>query len=151
MRDTLSTSLRVSPLPSTSVRFLGFISDSILQAFLVPPDKKDKFEALREELLGSSSAPVKSLQRFAGKALSFSLATPSCKLYVREVFKAISTVAKNFSACCPNSGTFTARASRMGFPRRLVWSLALAIGTSPLCYVIHQRLSESLGSSSGKG
>ena len=44
-----------SPLPSTSVKFLGFISDSILQAFLVPPDKKDKFKALHVELLGSSS------------------------------------------------------------------------------------------------
>ena len=39
----------------------------------------------------------------------------------------------------------------MGFSGRPVWSLALAIGTSPLCYVIHRRLSESLGSSSGKG
>ena len=66
-----------SPLPSTSVKFLGFISDSILQAFLVPPDKKDKFKALREELLGSSSALVKSLQRIVGKALSFSLAIPN--------------------------------------------------------------------------
>ena len=90
-----------SPLPSTSVRFLGFISDSILQAFL---DKKDKFKALRQELLGSSSAPVKSLQRFAGKALSFSLAIPACKLYVREVFKAISTVAKNSKLVVPIRG-----------------------------------------------
>ena len=65
--------VKSSPLPSTSVRFLGFISDSILQAFLVPLYKKDKFKALREELLGSPSAPVKSLQRFVGKALSFSL------------------------------------------------------------------------------
>ena len=93
-----------SPLPSTSVRFLGFISDSILQAFLVPLDKKDKFKALRQELLGSSSAPVKSLQRFAGKALSFSLAIPACKLYVREVFKAISTVAKNSKLVVPIRG-----------------------------------------------
>ena len=30
-----------SPQPSTFVRFLGFISDSILQAFLVPLDKKE--------------------------------------------------------------------------------------------------------------
>jgi len=66
--------VKSSPLPSTSVRFLGFISDSISQAFLVPLDKKDKFKALGDKLLGSSSAPVRSLQRFAGKALSFSLA-----------------------------------------------------------------------------
>jgi len=36
-----------SPQPSTLVKFLGFISDSALQAFLVPLDKKDKFKALR--------------------------------------------------------------------------------------------------------
>ena len=59
--------------PSTSVKFLCFISDSVLQAFLVPLDKKGKFKTLREELLGSSLAPV--LHRFAGKALSVSLAT----------------------------------------------------------------------------
>ena len=87
--------IKSSPLPSTSVRFLGFFSNSILQAFLVPPNKKDKFKALREELLGPSLAPVKKLQCFAGKALSFSLAIPSCKLFTREVLKAISKVAKN--------------------------------------------------------
>ena len=91
-------------MPSTSIRFLGFISDSILQASLVPPDKKDKFKALCEELLGSSSPPVKSLQRFVGKALSFSLAIPSCKLYVRQLFKAISTVAKNSHLAVPIRG-----------------------------------------------
>ena len=90
--------------PSTSVRFLGFISDSILQAFLVPIDKKGKFKALRQELLDSSSAPVKSIQRFAGKVLSFSLAIPACKLYVREMFKAISVVAKNSKPYVPIRG-----------------------------------------------
>lgn len=59
---------------------------------------------LREELLGSSSVPVKGLQRFAGKALSFSLAISVCKLYVREVFKAISAVAKNSKISVPIEG-----------------------------------------------
>ena len=93
-----------SPQPSTFVKFLGFISDSVLQAFLVPLDKKEKFKALRDELLESSFAPIKSLQRFAGKALSFSLAIPACKLYVREVFKAISAVAKNSKLSVPILG-----------------------------------------------
>ena len=75
-----------------------------LSIFLVPLDKKDKFKALREELLGSSSAFVRSLQRFAGKALSFSLAIPACKLYVQEVFKAISTVTKNSQPAVPIRG-----------------------------------------------
>ena len=96
--------VKSSPLLSTSVRFLGFISDSTLQAFLVPLDKKDKFKALCEELLGSSSAPIRSFQPFAGKALSFSLAIPACKLYVREVFKAISAVAKNSQPAVPIRG-----------------------------------------------
>ena len=49
----------------------------------------------------SSFAPVKSLQRFAGKALSFSLAIPACKLFVREVFKAIAAVARNSKISVP--------------------------------------------------
>ena len=59
-----------SPQPSTFAKSLGFISYSVLQAFLVPLDKKEKFKALREELLRSPFAPVKSLQRFVAKALS---------------------------------------------------------------------------------
>ena len=89
---------------TTAVHILIFISDSILQAFVVPLDKKDKFKALHEELLGSSSAPVRRLQRFAGKALSFSLVIPACKLYVREVFKAISAVTKKSQPAVPIRG-----------------------------------------------
>ena len=59
---------------------------------------------MRDELLGSSLAPVKSLQRFAGKALSFNLAIPACKGYIREVFKSISAVAKNSKISVPIQG-----------------------------------------------
>ena len=59
---------------------------------------------MRDELLGSSFAPVKNLQRFAGKALSFNLAIPACKPYVREVFKSISAVAKNSKISVPIQG-----------------------------------------------
>ena len=45
-----------------------------------------------------------SLQRFAGKALSVSLAIPACKRYVREVFKSISAVAKNSKISVPIQG-----------------------------------------------
>ena len=45
-----------------------------------------------------------SLQRFAGKALSVSLAIPACKRYVREVFKSISAVAKNSQISVPIQG-----------------------------------------------
>ena len=60
--------------------------------------KKEKFKALRDELLESSFAPVKSLQRFAGKALSFNLAIPACKRYV------CSAVAKNSKISVPIQG-----------------------------------------------
>ena len=76
--------------PSTWTRFLGFICDSVRQAFLIPDDKKVKFAALREDILSSPFVGLKTLQRFSGKVISFLLAIPGCKLYVREVFKAIS-------------------------------------------------------------
>ena len=45
-----------------------YISHSVLQAFLVPLDKKEKFKALRDELLESSFAPRKELAVFRGKS-----------------------------------------------------------------------------------
>ena len=77
-------------VPSIVIRFLGFLCDSFRQAFLLLPDKKLKFKILREKILSSWHVSVKTLQRFAGKVISFSLAVPGCKLYVRETFKAIS-------------------------------------------------------------
>ena len=80
-------------VPSTSVRFLGFVCDFLRQSFLVPQDKKAKFITFRESILSSSMVTLKTLQRFAGKAVSLSLAIPSCKLYVHEVFQAIAQMA----------------------------------------------------------
>ena len=76
-------------VPSTVVRFLGLLGDSLRQYFLIPSDKKTKFRNLRESILSSSLVNLKTLQRFAGKVISVSLAVPGCKLYVREVFSAI--------------------------------------------------------------
>ena len=81
--------------PSTFVTFLGFICDSIRQAFLIPEEKKVKFKVLRENVLASKTVTIKTLQRFAGKAVSFSLATAGCKLYLREIFKAVSGLVRN--------------------------------------------------------
>ena len=57
-----------SPQPSTFVKLLCYISDSVLQAFLVPLNRKGKFKTLREELLGSSFAPVLELAAFRRKS-----------------------------------------------------------------------------------
>ena len=60
------------------------------QAFLIPQEKGIKFATLREDILSSPFVSLKTLYRFSGKVISFCLAIPGCKLYVREVFKAIS-------------------------------------------------------------
>jgi len=72
---------------STWVRFLGFLCDSVRQAFNVPEDKKAKFAALREDILSSPFVGLKTHQHFSGKVMSFSLAIPGCKLYVRDVLR----------------------------------------------------------------
>ena len=74
---------------STVACYLGFFCNSLCQAFLLPDDKRLKFSSLREEMMASCSIGLKMLQRFAGKVISFSLAVPGCKLYIRETFKAI--------------------------------------------------------------
>ena len=84
------------PVIQTRIRFLGFLSDSILQAFLIPQDKRIKFATLRDSILQCRTVSIKTLQRFAGKVTSFSLAVPAARLYTREVYRAIS-LANRFS------------------------------------------------------
>ena len=81
--------------PSTSVTFLSFICDSIWQAFLIPEEKKVKFKVLRENVLASKTVMIKTLQHFAGKAVSFSLAIGGCQFYLREIFKAVTGLVHN--------------------------------------------------------
>ena len=57
----------------TAVRFLGYICDSTLQAFILPEDKKVSFAKLRDEILKNNSVSLKNLQKFAGKTTSFAL------------------------------------------------------------------------------
>ncbi|KAK3731002.1 hypothetical protein QZH41_006641 [Actinostola sp. cb2023] len=75
--------------PSQSVRFLGFIVDSIRRSFILPEDKKQKFSTLRETILKRKTVSVKTLQRLAGKITSFCLAVPAAQLYCREIYRAI--------------------------------------------------------------
>ena len=91
-------------VPSTVVCFLGFLCDSMRQAFLIPQDKKIKFVTLRESILSSSCVTLKTLHRFAGKVVSFSLAIPGCKLYVREVFNAIAQLTCSSKAAAKVQG-----------------------------------------------
>lgn len=82
-------------VPSTRVRFLGFLVDSIQQAYLLPSDKKLTFIKLRDHILSLKYIDVKTLQRFAGKCISMTLVIPAAKLYIRDVNQAISYTLKN--------------------------------------------------------
>lgn len=62
---------------------------------MIPEEKKVKFKVLREKILASQTVTLKTLQRFAGKAVSFSLAIAGCKLYLREIFKAVAGLVRN--------------------------------------------------------
>ena len=46
-------------------------------------------------MLAFRNIGLKMLLRFAGKVISFSLAVPGCKLYIRETFKAISQLSRS--------------------------------------------------------
>lgn len=76
-------------LPSQCVRFLGYLSNSVLMAFILPDDKKEKFKVLREAILSQRVVDLKMLQRFAGKTASFSIAVPAARSHTRIVFRAI--------------------------------------------------------------
>lgn len=53
------------------------------------------FSKLRESTLLSNFVDIRTLQRFAGKCISFCLVVPAAKLYCREVNNAISYGMKN--------------------------------------------------------
>ena len=91
-------------------------------------------QALHDKLLGSL-AHVKS---FAGKALSFSLAIPTCKLHVREVLKVTSAV--------PIQGHLQQDLQEWTFPDK--WSGHLPWRSEHyLCHNVQRCLQEGLGSS----
>lgn len=76
--------------PVKCLTYLGMIVDSSLQSFLIPEDKKMKFEQLRHKILTfKATVPVRDLQRMMGKCISFSLAFPGAKFYIREMSGAI--------------------------------------------------------------
>ena len=75
--------------PSTAVRFLGYICDSTLQAFILPENKKVLFAKLRDEILKNNSVSLKNQQKFAGKTTSFALVVPAAKLYTNTAYHAI--------------------------------------------------------------
>ena len=54
-----------------------------MKEFILPKEKREKFAVLRELMIRSKTVALKAIQRFAGKAISFSLAVLAANLYVR--------------------------------------------------------------------
>ena len=73
-------------------------------AFVLPEDKKLKFRTLREFILSQESVDLKTLQRFAGKTTSFSIAVPATRLYTRASFRAISSGSKGLFLLARSTG-----------------------------------------------
>jgi hypothetical protein len=71
---------------SHRIRFLGFIVDTQLRAFLVPDDKYASLNAIIDETRGQTSTTVRALQRLTGKAQALSLAVPVVTVYLRVLY-----------------------------------------------------------------
>lgn len=75
---------------TTEVEYLGLLVDSTKQSFLVPKRKIVSWAALREQILACKKCvKIKTLQRFQGKCISFSLSVPSAQLFIRVMSSAI--------------------------------------------------------------
>ena len=65
--------------------------DTVRQTFSIPEEKKQKFVALREEILSLEQVPLNMLQRFQSKFVSLTLMVPAAQLYTRAVAHTISS------------------------------------------------------------
>ena len=59
---------------------------------------------LKENVLASKTLMLKTLRRFAGEAVSFSLAIAGCKLYPRQIFKAVAGLMRNSKSAVKVTG-----------------------------------------------
>jgi hypothetical protein len=82
-------------MPSARVKYLGLIVDSEDLSFEIPLDKREIFEGLRLSILQNDFCSIKTLQRLAGKCVSFSLVFPGALLYTREMHSAIGQASRN--------------------------------------------------------
>ena len=76
--------------PQQVVPYLVFLSDPVRMVFHLIAEKKEKFLNLIRETLSCRVVSVKTLQRLAGKCVSFSLVVPGALLFTREMNCAIS-------------------------------------------------------------
>ena len=87
-------------VPKQVVPYLGFLVDSVHQAFLLIEEKKQKFLPLLRSVLSSPSTDLKTLQRLSGKCISFSLAVPGARLFLNDIYNVIAT-SQRHGSCKP--------------------------------------------------
>lgn len=80
-------------IPSVAVSILSYICHSEKQTFLLPQEKRDKFAALRENILSHKTVSLKNIQKFAGNTTSFALLVPAAKFFTDTT-----SVSNHFSA-----------------------------------------------------
>ena len=67
------------------IRYLGFVSDTDLEAFYLSDDKQKKFLELVNSILSGNTVPVHTLQRHAGNCFWFRLAVQDSPLFTNEI------------------------------------------------------------------
>lgn len=81
--------------PTQVLVFLGMWVDSLRQMFLIPEEKRQKFEVLRADILKMSMVPIRTLQKLMGKCVSFTICVPGAKFYIRAMASAIAKASRN--------------------------------------------------------
>lgn len=81
--------------PNQVLLFLGMLIDSVKQAFVLLEKKRRSFAILRNFILAREVVSLRTLQRFTGKCVSFMLAVPAARLFIRESNLAIGRSIKN--------------------------------------------------------
>lgn len=81
--------------PNQVLLFLGMLIDSVKQAFVLLEKKRRSFAILRNFILAREVVSLRTLQRFTGKCVSFMLAVPAARLFIREANLAIGRSIKN--------------------------------------------------------
>ena len=81
--------------PSKQIPYHGFVSDSQEQAFTLLLHKKQKFIALINQALNSTTLDLFTLQRLSGKCMFLDLAIPGARLYSNDINLAISRATRS--------------------------------------------------------
>jgi len=82
-------------VPCKQVPYLGFVSDSEKQAFILLPHKKEKFLILLKQALSPETIDLVTLQRLGGKCISMALAVPGARLYTNEINLALARAVRS--------------------------------------------------------